>query len=148
MMATAFETLAPIKRESWRRATNTLQSDGLYRVARLHEVNSRSDVSEAEATPFLPQALADRVLFKARYAQWLDDSMLDSLPNAMRAHESYQAIVAMGQRVVPLIAAELRRDPSFIFLALEDITGADPVDENSMGSLRATTDAWLKWLRS
>jgi hypothetical protein len=147
-MATAFETLAPIKRERWRRATTTLQADGLYRIAKLHEVNSRSDVSEAAETPFHLKALADRASFKANYAQWLDDSMLDSLPDAMREHPSYQAIVAMGQRVGPLIAAELRRDPSFIFLALEDITGADPVDDASMGNLRATTDAWLKWLRS
>jgi hypothetical protein len=147
-MATAFETLAPIKRDRWRRATPTLQSDKLYRVARLHEVDSRSDVTQAEPAPFYQQAQIDRELFKASYAQWIEDSMLDSLPDAMRNYESYQTIVSMGQRVVPLIAAELRRDPSFIFLALEDITGADPVDETSMGNLRATTDAWLKWLRS
>jgi hypothetical protein len=66
----------------------------------------------------------------------------------MRAHASYQAIVRLGQRAIPLIASELRRKPGFIFLALEDITGADPVDEVSKGNLGATTDAWLAWLRS
>lgn len=147
-MATAFETLAPVRPDKWRRATPTLQSDKLYRVVGLHEVNSRSDFDQLEAAPLQGQVQTDREVFRANYEQWLEDSMLDSLPGAMRAHESYQAIVAMGQRVVPLIAAELRRSPGFIFLALEDITGADPVDESSMGNLGATTDAWLKWLRS
>lgn len=147
-MATAFETFAPIKRDKWRRATTTLQADRLYRIASVREVDSRSDVTELVAPPYHPQALIDREHFKALYEQWLDDAMLDSLPTSMREHDSYKAIIAMGKRVVPLIAAELRRRPGFIFLALEDLTGADPVDGASMGNLRATTDAWLTWLRS
>ena len=147
-MATAFETLAPIRRDKWPPANTALQSDKLYWVQRLHEVNSRPDVLQEEQPVIAPQAQTDRDVFKASYQQWLEDSMLDSLPDIMRDHDSYRAIIAMGPRVVPLIAAELRREPSFIFLALEDITGADPVDEASMGHLRATTDAWLKWLRS
>lgn len=89
----------------------------------------------------------EREAFKAHYTQWLEDSLFDSLPDAMCAHESFNAIVAQGDRVVPLIAAELRRAPSFIFLALEDITGEDPVPEEAQGDLNATIAAWLSWLR-
>lgn len=88
-----------------------------------------------------------RLTFKALYAQWMDDVLFDSLPEAMKAHRSYQRIVALGERAVPLIAAELRRSPSFLFLALEDILDVDPVPAESNGDLIATIMAWLEWLQ-
>lgn len=88
-----------------------------------------------------------RTEFKESYTRWLEDSVFDSLPDRMRRHNSYQRIVAMGDRVVPLIAAELRKEPSFLFLALEDITKHDPVPEAALGNLRQTVDAWLTCLR-
>jgi hypothetical protein len=89
----------------------------------------------------------DRAFFDQAYQQWLQDSAFDSLPDQMKAHESYQAIVALGDRAIPVIAAELRKSPGFLFIALEDITGEDPVPEEAQGNLRATIDAWLTWLR-
>jgi hypothetical protein len=88
-----------------------------------------------------------RTQFKDSYARWLEDSVFDSLPDRMRRHDSYQKIVAMGDRVVPLIAAELRKEPSFLFLALEDITKLNPVSEAALGNLRRTVDEWLTCLR-
>jgi hypothetical protein len=89
----------------------------------------------------------DRDEFAKQYAQWLEDSEFDSLPDQMKAHESYKAIVAMGERILPVIAAELRKRPSFLFLALEEITGEDPVPDDAEGNLHATIDAWTAWLR-
>jgi hypothetical protein len=88
-----------------------------------------------------------RTEFKTVYHQWLQDSLFDSVPDRMRRHDSYQRIVTMGDRVVPLIAAELRQEPGFIFLALEEITKSDPVPEAARGNLRETVNAWLSWLR-
>jgi len=92
-------------------------------------------------------SLPDRFAFKRQYEQWLQDSLFDSLPERMTRHDSYKAIVAQGERVVPLIAAELRKEPSFLFLALEDITRSDPVPAEVRGNLKATVAAWLSWLR-
>lgn len=97
--------------------------------------------------PFHFGPWTDRTAFKENYARWLQDSLFDSLPARMRRHESYKAIVGQGDRVVPLIASELRREPSFMFLALEEITGHDPVPEEAEGDLVATVAAWLTWLR-
>jgi hypothetical protein len=88
-----------------------------------------------------------RTDFKESYRQWLEDSLFDSLPDRMRRYQSYQRIVAMGDRVVPLIAAELRQEPSFLFLALEEITETNPVPKSATGNLKQTVDAWLSWLR-
>lgn len=89
----------------------------------------------------------ERAAFNEHYAQWLEDSLFDSLPQRMTRHDSYKAIVELGDRAVPLIATELRKKPSFIFLALEDITQADPVPDKFRGDLQATVAAWLSWLR-
>ncbi|PZU11629.1 MAG: hypothetical protein DI605_01165 [Sphingomonas sp.] len=89
---------------------------------------------------------ADRAAFRADYQQWLEDSELDSLPDDMRDHDSYRAIVGRGDRAIPWIASALRRQPSFIFLALEEITGADPVTAEAQGNLGETVRIWLKWL--
>lgn len=90
---------------------------------------------------------SDELAFQANVRQWLDDSLFDSLPHRMKAHASYKAIIAQGEKVVPLVAGELRRKPTFLFLVLEDLTGADPVSEESYGDLRATVEAWLAWLQ-
>ena len=97
--------------------------------------------------PIYFAAWPQRAQFKESYAKWLEDSLFDSLPDQMRAHPSFQAIVAQGDRVVPLIASELRREPSFLFLALEEITGEEPVPVEAEGDLNATVAAWLTWLR-
>lgn len=149
-MATAYnETLAPIERGRWRTTPTPLQSDRIYRVTRLRDVELVPIAEEAPAPAVAEDQInPERELFRINYEQWLNDTLFDSLPGPMRAHASYQAIIGLGKRAIPLIASELRRKPGFIFLALEDITGADPVDEVSKGNLRATTGDWLAWLRS
>lgn len=51
----------------------------------------------------------------------------------------------MGEGAVPLLLAELRREPDDWFWALHAITGANPVPAASRGDLRAMTEAWLQW---
>jgi len=105
-------------------------------------------IEEADAAVPKVIPLGDRMAFEAAVSQWFDDTLFDSLPGDMKEHASFATIVRDGERVVPLIAAHLRLKPSFLFLALEEITGADPVPEEALGNLRATVDAWLRWLRT
>ena len=104
---------------------------------------------DEEPEAAVPQiiTLPDRSRFEAAVAQWLDDTEFDSLPDAMKDHDSFREIVKDGPSVVPLIAAHLRRTPSFLFLALEELFGEDPVPEESYGNLQTTVSAWLRWLQ-
>jgi hypothetical protein len=51
----------------------------------------------------------------------------------------------MGQGVVPLLLAELRREPDDWFWALHALTGANPVPATGRGNVRAMAEAWLQW---
>jgi uncharacterized protein (DUF433 family) len=63
----------------------------------------------------------------------------------MAAHPAYRQIIGMGEVAVPLLLDELERQPDHWFLALHELTGADPVPKESRGKLREMAAAWLRW---
>ena len=62
-------------------------------------------------------------------------------------HPSYQKIIGMGDRVLPLIFEELQRELDHWFWALKAITRADPdpVPPADVGNLEAMRTHWLRW---
>jgi hypothetical protein len=141
------QTQAPYRGWSRSHHDRSLQTDALVISYDVFGTFDREPVGTHHVEQVHIGTWPARTDFKTHYAQWLEDSLFDSMPDRMRRHDSYQAIVAMGDRVVPLVAAELRREPSFLFLALEDIVEDDPVPDEARGNLQATVAAWLSWLR-
>src|SRR5881227_755850 len=90
--------------------------------------------SEETATRF--QELAER---------WKKETAHHSNIAKRAMHPAYQEIIGMGERAVPLLLAELRREPDDWFWALHAITGANPVPAASRGNVRAMAEAWLRW---
>jgi hypothetical protein len=122
-----------------------LLADSLFPVPK-----RRADVDlggDAQARMPAVINMPDRAKFEAAVVQWHADISFDSFPADMKEHESFADIVAQGYGVVPLIAAHLRRRPSFLFLALEEIFGEDPVPEEAYGNVRSVSAAWLEWLQ-
>lgn len=62
-------------------------------------------------------------------------------------HPAYQAVIAMGEPVVPFILRELETAPTDWYIALAQITGEDPVPEDSYGVVDEMASAWLRWAR-
>ena len=60
---------------------------------------------------------------------------------------SYQKIIGMGPAVVPLILAEMEKEPDHWFWALEAITGESPVADSDAGDVEASARAWVEWGR-
>jgi hypothetical protein len=60
-------------------------------------------------------------------------------------HPAYQAIIALGLPVVPLLLADLEHKQRHWFTALSAITGADPVAPQDAGKIQRMVDAWLHW---
>ncbi len=62
-------------------------------------------------------------------------------------HPAYQRIIGLGPAVIPLILADLARQPDHWFWALRALTGEDPVPAEARGRVKAMADAWLQWGR-
>jgi hypothetical protein len=78
---------------------------------------------------------------------WKTEKTLISSMSEIEASSNYQAIIALGDGVIPLLLKELARDPDYWFTALQAITGEDPVPEKDRGDLEQMTNHWLEWGR-
>jgi hypothetical protein len=94
----------------------------------------------AEASPLAKQ-------FHALAEEWKAAVAVLSSTTAMCSHPAYQAIIALGPAVVPLLLRDLQREPAHWFEALKAITGEDPVPREDWGRIPAMASAWLAWGR-
>ena len=78
---------------------------------------------------------------------WRNETAHLSSTTARVLHPSYQRIIGLGRRVLPLLLAELRDRPAQWTWALRAIAGEDPVSPTARGALRKERDAWLNWGR-
>lgn len=78
-------------------------------------------------------------------SKWEADTLFLSSIDDLVEDESFKKIVAMGDVVVDLILRDLSSSPGMIYLALEEITGDDPVPPRQKGRIKDTADAWLSW---
>ncbi len=60
---------------------------------------------------------------------------------------AYQKIIKMGRAALPLILADLQREPDHWFIALGSITGECPIPPDAYGYIDRMAEAWLKWGR-
>ncbi len=94
-----------------------------------------------ESSP--PSAAAER--FRSLAKVWRNDTAHLSSIHDMVLHPAYQQIVGMGPQAVPLIIAELEREPGHWFWALRAITQEDPVPPEHRGNVAEMVRAWLRW---
>ena len=85
--------------------------------------------------------------FEQLSRQWRAATGHLSSADAMAMHPAYKEIVGMGVNVVPLILADLEREPDHWFYALRMITGASPVPAEDRGDMQKMAAAWVKWGR-
>jgi hypothetical protein len=77
--------------------------------------------------------------------QWKEERGPTSSARRMAAHPAYRAIVGLGKPAVPLLLAELERQPDHWFIALHELTGANPVPESARGRVAVMAAAWVQW---
>jgi hypothetical protein len=58
---------------------------------------------------------------------------------------AYLQIIDMGKEALPLLFNELRREPDHWFVALQAITGTNPIPSAARGDVEKMTQAWLTW---
>jgi hypothetical protein len=97
-------------------------------------------------TPEQQQDVARR--FQVLATQWIAMTRYRSNTQSLRNHPVYHELVALGEPVVPLILAELEREPNVSwFTVLAAITGENPVPPALGGRVDAMAQAWFDWGR-
>ena len=80
-------------------------------------------------------------------AKWREDVKYFSSVIEICMNPSYQKIIGMGEKVLPLIFRELNLRPDHWFWALKSITGADPIQPHQRGKMSEMAQAWLSWAK-
>lgn len=82
-------------------------------------------------------------MFRRLADQWRDETIMYSLALQKTAHPAYLRIIGMGEKAVPFILKEIQEMGGYWFVALNAITGEDPVQPGS--NYEQAAQAWLKW---
>jgi hypothetical protein len=83
--------------------------------------------------------------FEGLVQRWKRETAHISNVGKKALHPAYQEIIGMGMAALPLLLAELNREPDDWFWALNAITGASPVPAESRGNVHQMADAWIQW---
>jgi len=78
---------------------------------------------------------------------WQKETVLVSNIGLIQSNPSYLGIIAMGKDALPFIFNNMRQNPNHWFIALNAITGVNPVQENDRGNVEAMTTSWLQWAK-
>lgn len=78
---------------------------------------------------------------------WIGAVRFESSMSKIVQHPAYRAIIALGERAVPLILHEFLRRPNHWSWALTEITGESPVPGEVAGDLDAIRRIWVRWGR-
>lgn len=83
--------------------------------------------------------------FEKLAADWKAATSIVSSTGAMTSHPSYQAIIALGPPVLPLLLRDMAREGTHWFEALQAISGEDPVRREDWGKISTMKSSWLQW---
>ena len=85
--------------------------------------------------------------FRNLVAQWREETFGQSLAAPGVLNPAYLRIIGMGERALPWILDELEESGGQWYVALQSITGEDPVPEEDRGHRPKMRAAWREWGR-
>jgi hypothetical protein len=89
-------------------------------------------------------------LFKLLVHEWHSERGATSSITEMAVCRSYLRIIAMGPTAISLVLRQMESEgsyPDMWFVALQMLTGNDPVTDEIRGDFRAMAERWLIWAR-
>ncbi len=78
-------------------------------------------------------------------SEWKRDTAFVSSVSEIVGHPGFRRIVASGPGAVPYLLRELKKEPSYLVVALSEITGVNPVPPGVSGKVTEMVKAWLAW---
>jgi hypothetical protein len=116
--------------------------DSLYWIGQIVGYYHRVEI------PQIREVISDAARFEGLRLRWHKERGATSSITQMATCPSYQRIVGMGDRAIPLMLRELDNhedDPDHWFWALQAITDNDPVPPDHRGDMKAMARDWLEW---
>ncbi len=90
--------------------------------------------------------------FHSLASDWKANRPPTSSAVKLASHPAYRGLIELGRKhpttVTRLIIEELERAPDHWFIALQAITGIDPVPPAIRGRVGAMAEAWVQWWRN
>lgn len=88
----------------------------------------------------------DEKRFKQLSSQWRRETRaLSSILHKTILNSSYMEIIKNGNQFLSFILKDLERGPDHWFIALERITGENPITEKELGKMDKMAEVWIKW---
>lgn len=79
--------------------------------------------------------------------KWLHDTRFDSGYSTLINHPAHLRIVSFGERVIPYLIRDMQKHRTPWFYALTEITGENPISEESWGKIDNIIQDWLAWAK-
>lgn len=118
-------------------------------VSSVNSIVARTSENGAAQSKIILSENAKRwIQFQVLRKEWIAKRGATSSINEMSMLDSYQKIIGMGEKAVPLILAQLKQEgnkPDQWFWALRAITDANPIRPEDQGDFRAMAKAWIEW---
>ena len=124
-------------------ARNTLEARKKETNMTTMSVKAHEEIEPTKAV--VGTYFAERVNFRKLADRWEDETgMLSNTEEASR-HPAYREIIEMGQPAIQMILDRMREQGGHWFIALQEITGENPVERADWGYVRKMEEAWLRW---
>jgi hypothetical protein len=128
----------------------TLYLEGPYRVSCIGAILCQTgpDVKAAvirQSEPIPPVVVNSvEAVFNRLYTQWREREKFNSFIGAS-SDTGYEEMVQLGPAVVPYMIDRLKREAAHLFVALNRITGVDPVKKEHAGNTKKMAEDWIQW---
>jgi hypothetical protein len=126
-------------------------SDNYYAIEMPTEVETGSSLVYWAHYPTDPgslELLRLQTVFDDLISQWRKERGATSSITEIVMCRSHLRIIGMGPMAIPLILREMEDegdDPDMWFVALQMLTGADPVTDDARGNFKKMAALWFDW---
>ncbi|MFA5747374.1 MAG: hypothetical protein WC926_04895 [Candidatus Paceibacterota bacterium] len=108
--------------------------------------NSLRYLRQTNEIVYTYQSLENR--FNSLVSTWKQDTEFSSSVSEIVSNKAYLQIIALGEKVLPLIFKSMEQEPNHWFVALTSITGGvNPIKPEHRGNLSKMTEDWLDWAK-
>lgn len=124
------------------------QPFGVTEEANIMKINFSNAISAFTGTSVVVSRKMEKDNFKEFIRlrdEWKDETLFVSSGTEIVNNGAYLEIISKGQKVIPWILRELQQTNDHWFVALESLTGSNPISPEHIGDILAMKEDWLNW---